>query len=145
MPMREFYAVTITGSVYKVCGIRDVDTENPVIIKIASNGNPCKDTARRNDYPEGHYVGILYGMLCRFGRRHETPCLPRGVDPGFWPWRSSTIAALFLSKEAAVNCSMESDLQLYDQRWKVATDTTLTAIGKQHPIFVIAEKPWEPQ
>lgn len=51
---------------------------------------------------------------------------------------TSPIIALFLEEERARSCLATTRLRRRDKRWKTETEAVLTAIGPNHPVFILS-------
>ena len=137
----EFFAVTGT-SVYHAA--HEEGKALPRVEKIALKGESvfpvgyvldggtmlaiCKDLIMY--VPEG---GGL--MNTTFERRIEY------VNTRFWGDKTSSIIALFKTKEEALRCFDEKDTVPCDPRWLKETTEVLSEIGNNHPRFEICHYP----
>ncbi len=137
----EFFAVTKT-SVYHA--LHEEGKAFPRVEKIALKGESA--------FPMGYILGggmmlaickslIMYvpegggPMNTTFERKIEL------VHSSFWGDHSSSIIALFKTKEEAFGCFAEKDLVPYDPRWRKETKEVLDEIGDGHPRFEICRYP----
>jgi len=83
-------------------------------------------------YPEGH---SMLSPQTSEERRLEH------VNIMWWGAKTSPIVALFLSKDEALSCFIQSDLNLCDQRWIDKTKEVIERIGENHPYFTVCHYP----
>src|SRR3989344_5848413 len=137
-PVKSFYAVTLSRSVYHVRISRTEENETvPMLLKIVDKGKiilkPEKftsDVLAITDclilfVPEGGDITPLqYEVM--------------SVNIRCWEYRTNQIVALFLFKKSAITCSGARKLERCDSRWKKSTMGVLKAIGKEHPYCKIS-------
>ena len=131
--IHEFFAVTQT-SVYRVT---DEDGENgwPIVEKIALMGESEIPIGRR--LTDGYNVGIMKKGIVMFSssKRHREPEL---VNVYYWGGKTSSIIALFLKKNKAMECFNSENTTVCDPRWKNETLETLGKIGNDHSVFILS-------
>lgn len=138
--IHEFFAVTKT-SAYRVS---DEKGENnwPIVEKIALRGESKTPVGGR--LRNGCFVGIMGGKLSGISLydqdypRRGSVQPPEMVNTAFFGGGTSRLVALFLEKEAAIKCSDSENLQPLDPRWRKQTNEVLSAIGSNHPVFIIS-------
>ena len=142
--LAKFYAVTHSQeslSVYEV-NARDADNPYPYAEKIHLQGESKVGIGERIDgdsmiaiarhiqsfTPEG--CGLLTPMST-IERNLEK------VNTHWWGKKSSPIVALFLTREEAMACAQESELQDCDPRWEDETKKVIGLIGNDHPTISV--------
>jgi len=125
----EFFAVTTT-SVYLVSDQRG-DQGFPIIEKIAQMQPSSVAVGQR--FKNGRLVGIgRYGIVLYDEDHPNSNGQPRQcadeVNLAFWGGHTSSVIALFLRKEEAMECSSCEALQNCDKRWQSQTEETLKAL-----------------
>jgi hypothetical protein len=140
--LKEFFAVTITGSLYHAT--MPAETRPPVVTKIA----------RKGEGPIG--LSLVNGDLVSVGKQ-LIMFIPEGcgsmsqvmrverdiakVSNCYLGGHTSDVVALFLEESDARACLEASNLVAADQRWLNSTSRVLDAIGSEHPRFVVATYP----
>ncbi len=138
--IHEFFAVTQT-SVYRVSDERG-ENNWPIVEKIALRKESKTSVGGR--LRNGCLVGIMGGKLSGISLydqdhpRHGSVQPPEMVNTSFFGGGTSHLVALFLEKEAAIKCSDSKDLQPLDPRWRKQTNEVLSAIGNDHPVFIVS-------
>ena len=129
--IHEFFAVTRT-SVYRVT---DEEGENgwPIVEKIALRGESEIPIGKR--LTEGYNVGIMKKGIVMFSssRKHREPEL---INVYHWGGKTSSIIALFLKENRAMECFNSKNTTVCDPRWKNETLETLDKIGNDHSVFI---------
>jgi hypothetical protein len=135
--VHEFFAVTET-SVYRVADEKDANGI-PIVEKIVLREKSKIPVGGR--LRNGNLVGIMKERIVLYFRDHRPDGneVLRPEEANEWGGGTSPIIALFLNKEEAMNCSNSVDLKPWDQRWKKQTRETLTAIGDNHPVFMLSK------
>lgn len=143
--LEEFFAVTITGSVYRVrahdeCG-------DPCAEKVAVTGDSHLQIGTR--------IKRLGGLLAV--EQHIRAFIPEGnpsragssiherrlerVPTEWWMGKTAKIVALFFSRRSAEKCAHAEGLQPADDRWIETTREVLDSIGNDHPTITICKHP----
>jgi hypothetical protein len=133
--LAEFFAVTMSGSLYTVTDEKD---ENgwPVAKRVI-NGPLGKTEEFR--LKNGKLVGIgdlgvcLFDPTPRYGRAFEH------MNIGYWGGCTSGLVALFLERSTAEACIASGDRMPLSPRFENEARATLEAIGDKHPTFVIGD------
>jgi len=74
-----------------------------------------------------------------FSGPRTRPQRPEEVNVGMWGGGTSGIVGLFLDYSLALACFQAANAKLLDARWRAATRETLSAIGPEHPKFVLSD------
>ncbi len=139
--IHNFFAVTVSGSLYEVT---DEEDENgyPIVKKIVMVGNSSSKPIGWRP-KGGSYVGIARGGIVLYNEDNPKPGrvqLPEKVNTRFHHGHTSPVVALFLNKEDAMTCvSSLSPLEKGDPRWLAQTKAVIDAIGKDHNVFIPSE------
>lgn len=130
--IHEFFTVTQT-SVYKVTDEKD-EKSCPLVEKMALKGESAIPIGGR--LKGGYHVGIMFKAGIVLFPSSESYREPELVNIQSHGSKTSSIIALFLSKDEAVACLNSKNLQSCDARWKEETLETLNEIGGIHPVFI---------
>ncbi len=132
----EFFAITISGSLYRIWldDINDIHVE-----KISLKNSSRSEIETAMSLQKGQFLGITrIGLITYDSENEECYAFPQFVSTKRWRSRTSAIAALFLDKEEAVEEFMRNNLfKMIDPRWQDATNKTLKAISHSHTSFII--------
>ncbi len=130
--IHQFYAVTISGSLYLVSDRPDTESHVPIVEKIVMIGSSRLPAGTR--LTGGSLVGITPEGIQMFNPdKHNRTAYT--VSTNYWGGGSSPIVALFRDESEARECLGSSDLKAWDPRWQMATNLVLQLIGSEHPIF----------
>lgn len=127
--LHEFFAVTLSGSLYH---ISDEFVDGcPSVVKIARKGESQVDIGKR-----------LSGgkLVCLADRRIYLNDEPMPMVDCYVPGgHTSPVIALFLREEDAMACFLDKiEKTALDNDWRDYTRATLERIGKNHPVFIIS-------
>lgn len=132
--LHEFYAVTISGSLYRVSDKLDTQTFSPIVEKIGLKGESRIAVGER--LTGGSMVGLTkYGLQMYSPDSHSR--IPSLINNKMFGGKSSPIVALFLDKDDAEKCLYSPSLQEFDPRWIDSTCEVLRKINNDHLTFVI--------
>ena len=134
-----FFVVTTT-SVYQV---RDKDKHGyPSAEKIALKGESSFSVGHKLE--GGTMIAICKNLVTYFPEKYSWISPMTGyerrienVNTGYWGDHTSSIVALFITREAALNCFANDDLQPCDSRWLEETKRVIDEIGDKHPAFEV--------
>lgn len=138
--LHEFFAVTLSGSVYRISD--EVKDGCPNVVKIALRGESHIGVNER--LRNGNLVGLIERRIILYFEPHPPTDFPKHQDPWqintyFWGGGTSSIVALFLREEDAMACFLDRvGKTALDEKWSNYTQATLERIGKDHPVFVIS-------
>jgi len=120
-PLANFYAVTASGSIYIVYA-----DDHVVARKICFQGGKKNNVSVGDQLNGGDTIVVTpNGLFARDSKAQQLG------------GNSTAIVALFLDAEAAEACLENQDIQPMDPRWRQETEAALTAIGNDHPTFII--------
>ena len=130
--LHEFFAVTLSGSVYRVCDTKD-EAGTPIVEKIAVRGEiPTLPVGHR--LHDGSLVVVT--QLCILlvdGEVRGKELRVRGIGNN-----TSNIVGLFLTESEALSCLEQGNLKPWDERWIERAAGILKTIALGHPVFVLA-------
>lgn len=145
LALHEFFAVTAgpeSQSIYRVADKQSAD-RRLVVEKIALKGEGSAFVG--TELKGGYRVGISRAGLhlyredgAPFGEDPNRRQQLDDLNPVYWGGGTSSIVALFISKEAAEKCLEAENLQPCDERWHQETIGVLKAIGETHHTFIIS-------
>ena len=131
--LRMFFAVTKT-SLYEVEVLAQIF---PTLKKIALRG--------RSSVPVGDIINN--GSMLSIGK-HLILYSPNSserriefINNYYWGGHTSSVVALFLDKEKALECFKSEYQDICDSHWLEETKEVLKAIGENHPAFEICHLP----
>jgi hypothetical protein len=135
--LKEFFAVTISGSLYQVSD--EINQNNwPTVKKISGPDNP--DLLPVGSCLEGgQLVGIsdsgiyLFNFTSKYKRAFER------MNVRYFGGGTGAIVGLFLEQSEAQKCVASGSHSILDSRYHVQTHAVIDQIGDYHPIFVIGE------
>ena len=136
--LQQFFAVTVSQSVYEACAARNKDGV-PLVTKIAGTGRSKVGVGER--LGGGNAVGITSQLQMYLAARQGEDQPPRPVDEmksTLFGGHTACLVALFLNREEALQAAQEPDLRPWDKRWEFKSLEVVLAIGSQHPTFSIA-------
>jgi hypothetical protein len=142
MYLKEFFAVTGSGSLYQVTSTGN-PKEHPSVVKIATKGKSNVALNTRLESSPRLSVGkqLIFFNPPRNEKHLWRPLRSGEVRLNYYGSQTSSVVALFLDEEDARNCFVQSELEPCDSRWHSQTRVTLQAIGDNHPHFSIPENP----
>jgi hypothetical protein len=131
-----FYAVTRT-SVYEVKALGPGQASAIKIAADVQSGIPVgSDIAHDGMIAVGQWLqGFALG---RGMNPHRVPGL---ISVRLWGDHTTSIAALFATREEAETCLEFQDRQLADRRWASQSRLILLKIGYHHPSFYVVRSP----
>lgn len=142
--LKEFYAVTLSGSVYHVTSTLWRNSW-PIVEKIhafkSDLGVSGTDPAGAARLMGGTLVGVRADGLVIYDEEHPGGGRKQSseyVHTGHRGGHTSSIVALFLTKDVALGCAQITARRACDPRWKKETLGVLEAIGDRHPIFIVS-------
>ena len=139
--VKEFFAITISGSLYRIW----LDEKGePWVEKIGRRYSCESEICTGEKLLKGHFVGITKIGIITYDPEgdHDGRRRPEFINTRYWRSRTSGIAALFLDKSTAVCAFTENDnFELNDSRWRFETLKTIEVISGDHPRFVISIDP----
>ena len=138
--VQEFYAVTTT-SVYHVQA-RDDNSPYPSATKIALKGPSRISVGGKLN--GGRVIAITKRLVSYTPESGSAGTLPRTIEHinvHCWRMQSSSIVALFKTKEEALRCFEHNNCDAPDLRWAKETAEVLKEIGDDHPAFEICRSP----
>ena len=142
----QFYAVTKSGSVYRINAVPEAG-DLPEVRKIyirtgqdskVASGEPLSDEP-------GNKFFITQGDGLLFA--HISPNRPRELpNINYYRANSSPIVALFMTEGGATRCAESEDLEGWDERWADSSTAVLEAIGPEYPSIVLGPRlPYGPR
>lgn len=146
--LKEFFAVTISGSLYRI--IFSPEDERATVEKIAVKDGYSGEVPVGTklhigslDYAGADdFIGIAsYGISLYYGYRRagqKRPPFPEFVNTRLWGGKTSAVISLFLKEDDAKDCLNANDLQTLDLRWAIQTEEVYKAIGADHPKFIFS-------
>jgi len=138
--LHEFFAVTLSGSLYRISD--EFVNGCPSVVKIALRGESQINVGER--LRNGDLVGLIGRRIILYSEPHPPADFSKHQDPWqinnyFWGGGTSSIVALFLREKDARACFLDkADKIALDGDWREYTQATLERIGKDHPVFVIS-------
>ena len=140
--VQEFFAVS-SASLYRVSVDRDDEYGWPTVVKLAAREGVDSGISVGVGLKNGRLVGVMASGICLYdsmgrGDEPERPQRPEQVNTRWWGGYTSPIAALFLRLEDAEECLRQDGLETLDPRWRDQTQEVLSAIGNDHPVFIIS-------
>ncbi len=142
-PMHVFYAVTRSGSIYRISDEFWGPDNWPSVERIYPASLPSdKEVPFR--LRDGHTVGIT--------RKRGVVLYDRGklveaelVNMFYWGGHTSPVVGLFLDQSEAEACRAAGSQQRWDERWRQQTLAVLDEIGPHHSVFVPSSRLWDGQ
>jgi len=140
--IKEFFAVTVSGSLYRIESRKEPDG-SPTVTKVALTGKSVVPVGRKL---AGHGLLSVGKALVMYTPDAHGLWSPQTsferdiakVNTQWWHDNTSAVVALFLDGVAARLCLTEHDDHVpCDPRWLESTKIVLSAIGDNHPDFVI--------
>ncbi len=143
--LREFFAVTVSGSLYRIIYSSGETTVEKIAIRNGAKSKvPVGDRLKIGTFDHtgsNDYVGIAsYGIFLYYGfhRADQKRPLPEFVNTSYWGGKTSAVVGLFIRENDARACINAENLQMLDLRWASQTEEVYIAIGASHPKFVLS-------
>jgi hypothetical protein len=138
--LHEFFAVTLSGSLYHISD--EFVNGCPSVVKIARKGESRVDVGER--LRSGQLVGLVGRKIVLYSEDAPLASSLKKQDPGevstyLWGGHTSPVVALFLREEDAMACFLDkTEKTALDNDWRDYTQAALERIGKNHPVFIIS-------
>jgi hypothetical protein len=134
-PLHEFFAVTQSGSLYRVADEYWGEYDLPLVERLVpvANDKPFR-------LQNGHTVGITRDSGIVLYNRTK-PVTAEFVNTIHWGGHTTPVVGLFLNRGTAEVClqTQQGHGQPWDPQWLLWTRDVLSKIGKNHPLFVISD------
>jgi len=148
--LQKFFAVTAASPVAITLWEIEAKGKNgcPRIRKIASLPKPRRRKKKFAEITEmsGQMLAVAKWLQLFNLQRLRSGRQERRLDKVstcLWQGGTPPIVSLFLTEDEARECFASLDPKFCDPRWQENTKEVLSAIGENHPTFVICRKRWK--